>query len=68
MGSMLLIIICAFVALLVLGVGGFLVLLKLGVIVRAASQPAYQDFSDYTLSQGREVRPEEDRDDSERLS
>ena len=37
--SLLFAIVCAFVALAVLGVGGFLVLLKLGVIVREASRP-----------------------------
>ena len=54
-------IICALVVLAVLGVGGFLVLLKLGVIVREASRPAYQDRGNYTLDQGREVRPEEEQ-------
>jgi hypothetical protein len=57
----LLIIFCAVVALAVIGVTGFVVLLKLGVIVRAASQPTYQDYGDYSLDQGREIRPEEDR-------
>jgi hypothetical protein len=37
------------------------VLLKLGVIVREASRPTYQDHGDYSLDQGREVRPEEER-------
>ena len=57
----LLIIFCAVVTLAVIGVTGFVVLLKLGVIVRAASQPTYQDYGDYSLDQGREIRPEEDR-------
>ena len=61
MGSLFLIIFCALVALIVIGVSGLLILLKLGVIVRAAAQPPYQDYSDYTLDQGREVRPEDDR-------
>jgi hypothetical protein len=56
-----LLILCGLVALAVIGVGGFLVLLKLGVIVREASRPTYQDHGDYSLDQGREVRPEEDR-------
>ena len=60
MVTTLLIVFCALVALAALGVAGFLVLLKLGIIVRAASQPSYQDYSDYTLNQGREVRPEDE--------
>jgi hypothetical protein len=56
-----LLILCGLVALAVIGVGGFLVLLKLGVIVREASRPIYQDQGDYSLDQGREVRPEEER-------
>jgi hypothetical protein len=55
------ILVCAFVVLAVLGVGGFLVLLKLGVIVREASRPTYQDQGNYSLEQGREVRPEEEQ-------
>lgn len=55
------ILVCAFVVLAVLGLGGFLVLLKLGVIVREASRPTYQDQSSYSLDQGREVRPEEEQ-------
>lgn len=60
MSTLPLLIICGIVALAVLGVGGFLVLLKLGVIVREASRPAYQDHGNYTLDQGREVRSEEE--------
>lgn len=56
-----LLLICALVALSALGVGGFLVLLKLGVIVREAGRPTYQDHGSYTLDQGREVRPEEEQ-------
>jgi hypothetical protein len=52
---------CGLIALLVLGLGGFLVLVKLGVIVREASRPAFQDHSSYSLDQGREVRPEEEQ-------
>jgi hypothetical protein len=59
--SLLLIALCAIGLLAVLGVSGFLVLVKLGVIVREASRPAYQDSGDYRMDQGREVRPEEDR-------
>jgi len=56
-----LLILCGLVAVAVIGVAGFLVLLKLGVIVREASRPTYQDHGDYSLDQGREVRPEEER-------
>jgi hypothetical protein len=59
--SLPLLIFCAIVALVVIGVGGFLVLLKLGVIVREAAKPTYQDYGDYRIDQGREVRPEDDR-------
>jgi hypothetical protein len=59
--SLLFVIVCAVVAVAVLGVGGFVVLLKLGVIVREASRPAYQDHGNYSLDQGREVRPEEEQ-------
>ncbi|MEO7908155.1 MAG: hypothetical protein ABIV47_00765 [Roseiflexaceae bacterium] len=52
---------CALVVLAALGVGTFFVLLKLGVIVHEASRPAIQDYGDYSLDQGREVRPEEER-------
>jgi hypothetical protein len=59
--SLLLLVFCVIGLLAVLGVGGFMVLLKLGVIVREASRPAYQDSGDYRIDQGREVRPEDDR-------
>ena len=59
--SLLLLVLCAIGLLVVLGVGAFLVLVKLGVIVREASRPAYQDSGDYRIDQGREVRPEDDR-------
>ena len=59
--SLLLIVICAIGLLAVLGVSVFLVLVKLGVIVREATKPAYQDSGDYRMDQGREVRPEDDR-------
>ena len=54
-------VICAIVALAVLGVGGFIVLLKMGVIIREASRPTLQDRGSYSLDQGREVRPEEEQ-------
>jgi hypothetical protein len=59
--TLLLLVICAIAVLAVLGVSVFIVLVKLGVIVREASRPAYQDAGDYRLDQGREVRPEEER-------
>jgi hypothetical protein len=59
--SLILLALCALVALAALCVGTFFVLLKLGVIVRESARPAYQDYSDYSLDQGREVRPEEER-------
>lgn len=61
MASLVLLLFCAFVALAVIGGVGFLILLKLGVIARAAAQPTYQDYGEYTLDLGREVRPEDDR-------
>jgi hypothetical protein len=57
-----LLIICAIVALAVIGVGGFIVLLQLGVIVREAGRPVTQDRGSYSLDQGREVRPEEEQE------
>jgi hypothetical protein len=59
--SLVLLVLCAIGLVAILGVGGFIVLVKLGVIVREASRPAYQDSGDYRIDQGREVRPEDDR-------
>jgi hypothetical protein len=59
--SVILLIFCGLVVLAALGVGTFFALLKLGVIVREASRPTIQDYGDYSLDQGREVRPEEER-------
>jgi hypothetical protein len=59
--SLVLAIICGLLAIAVIGVGGFIVLLKLGVIVREARRPTYQDHGSYSLDQGREVRPEEEQ-------
>ena len=59
--SLVLLVICGLIALALIGVSGFFVLLKLGVIVREASRPSYQDYNNYSLDQGREVRPEEER-------
>jgi predicted transposase len=49
---------CLFVALLVVGMIGFVTLLKAGVIVRHAARPREVDRGSYSLSQGREVRSE----------
>ena len=59
--SIILLALCALIALVAIGAGTFVVLLKLGVIVREASRPTYQDTRDFPLEQGREVRPEEER-------
>ena len=59
--SLILLAFCALVALAAVCVGVFFVLLKLGVIVHEASRPALQDYGNYSLDQGREVRPEEER-------
>jgi hypothetical protein len=59
--SLLLTIFCALLAIAVIGVGGFIVLLKLGVIVREAGRPTHRDYGNYSLEQGREVRPEEEQ-------
>ena len=59
--SLLMVVFCAIGLLVVLGVGCFIVLVKLGVIVREAGRPAYQDSGEYRIDQGREVRPEDDR-------
>ena len=59
--SLVLLVLCAIGLVATLGVGGFLVLVKLGVIVREAARPAYQDSGDYRIDQGRDVRPEDDR-------
>ncbi|MCS6840533.1 MAG: hypothetical protein NZ699_08605 [Roseiflexus sp.] len=57
----LLIILCLILVLAVAGVTGFIVALKLGVIVHQATKPTHLDTANYTLDQGREVRPEEER-------
>ena len=59
--SLILLAFCALVALSAISVGAFFVLVKLGVIVHEASRPTTQDYGDYSLDQGREVRPEEER-------
>lgn len=54
-------IICGLILLVVGGMGLFTLLLKLGVIVRAAQRPPHMDAGDYRLDQGREVRHEDRR-------
>ncbi len=63
MSAMLTTILCLILLLAVIGVAGFVVALKLGVIVQQAAKPTHLDTSNYTLDQGREVRPEEERHD-----
>ena len=63
LSSLVFLVLCGLIVVAVLGLGGFLVLLKLGIIVREASRPAYQDQGGYSLDQGREVRPEEQQHD-----
>ncbi len=63
MTAMLTTILCLILILAVVGVGGFIVALKLGVIVQQAAKPTHLDTANYTLDQGREVRPEEGRRD-----
>lgn len=45
--------------LLVLMVVGVGLLIKFGVIVGEATRPQHHDTRDYTINQGREVRPED---------
>lgn len=42
-----------------LGFGLFMLLVQLGVIVKKAGEPPYQDMSDYSLQQGREIGKDE---------
>jgi hypothetical protein len=60
-GALLALIVCAAVLLAAVGAVGFLTLVKAGIIVRHAVKPTHQDYGNYTLDQGREVRPEEER-------
>lgn len=63
MSAMLKTVLCLILLLVVVGVSGFVVALKLGVIVQQAAKPTHLDTANYTLNQGREVRPEEERRD-----
>jgi hypothetical protein len=60
LGSMIGLVLCLAVVLVAVGAIGVVTLIKAGVIVRHATKPTHQDYGTYTLSQGREVRPEED--------
>lgn len=62
MTSMLLLFLCGAVLLVVLAGGGILLLIKMGVILHEAQKPALTDTSEFRLDQGREVRPEHERD------
>jgi hypothetical protein len=61
MSSILLGVLCLIVVLAVIGAVGFVVALKMGVIVHQATKPTHLDTGNYTLDQGREVRPEEEK-------
>ena len=50
---------CGVVLLGLLGFGLFILLVKIGVIVREAQRPPHIDAGDYRLSQGRDVGRDE---------
>jgi hypothetical protein len=50
---------CGVVLLGFLGFGLFILLVKIGVIVREAQRPPHTDAGDYRLSQGRDVGRDE---------
>lgn len=54
----LLLLVCAAIIILVVLSVGILTFIKMGVIFHHAAQPKHQDTGNYTLDQGREVRPE----------
>ncbi len=60
MSSILLGVLCLIALLAVIGAAGFIVALKMGIIVHQATKPTHLDTGNYTLDQGREVRPEEE--------
>jgi hypothetical protein len=62
MSVILLAVVCAIITLVVLVPIALAALVKLGVLVRYAAKPPRRDTGRYTLSQGREVRPEEERE------
>ncbi len=57
----LLLLLCGVVLLVVFGWWLFIMLLQIGVIVRAARQPPHIDAGDYSLKQGRDVGADERR-------
>jgi hypothetical protein len=54
-------VLCGLVLVALLGTGLIMLLIKVGVIVRAAQRPPHLDAGDYRLEQGREVRSEDRR-------
>jgi hypothetical protein len=52
---------CGILVAVVGGVGLVVFLLKAGVVAQEATRPPHLDQGSYTLSQGREVRPEEEQ-------
>jgi hypothetical protein len=65
-GTTLAFLFCLVIALVAIGALGFVTLLKAGIIVRHATKPTEPDRGSYSLSQGREVRPEEERQSERR--
>lgn len=63
MSSILLIglVLCGVILLATLSLGLITLLIKLGVIVRAAQKPQHLDMGDYRMDQGREVTAEDRR-------
>lgn len=52
---------CGLVLVVFFGFGLFMLLVKIGVIVREAQRPPHMDAGDYRLSQGRDVGRDEER-------
>ena len=61
MSSILLGVLCLIVVLAAIGAVGFVVALKMGVIVHQATKPTHLETGNNTLDQGREERPEEEK-------
>lgn len=58
--TMILLVMCGAIVVTLALIIGVVTFMKLGVIFRHAAQPPHQDGGNYTLDQGREVRPEQD--------
>ena len=56
---LMLLILAGLLVTIIIGWGGFLLAIKLGVIVNEASKPQYLDNNSYTLDQGRDVGVEQ---------